>query len=297
MDLKNILLICIIFFLFTCTKTTSKPSETITPESFETQEDTDIENWWKYDNFWDIAEDPQTANKILIYYLEKQDKTTSDLSLISIDTGNFTDYTPLLAFKNLTILNIYNRLIADISGITVLSQHKKLSELLLSAEKVTDISPLSALVNLRLLSVDVSKTCTVTSELLPLVHLEILAFSKASFETIRSISKLTWLKKLYLSIDNEDIDISPIQNLKNLEHLKITGPLYKNTEFDISWISQLLKLQEIEFSGLKITDVSPLLKLPNIKRIDVMWSAISDENIALLKKTGAVVVTYADADR
>jgi Leucine-rich repeat (LRR) protein len=313
--LRKLFLIYGIFILLGCKKTAAKPSETTTPEYFgaftqeyseieatpkdysKIQENTDIGNWWRYDNFRDIAKDPQKAQIMLVYYLEKQDKTTSKISITPFKAGNFTDYTPFLAFKNLTELYIDNDLITDISGITVLSQHEKFSELFLWTENVTDLRPLSALVNLRFLSVSVSKTYNVTSELLPLVRLEHLAFSHATAETIRSISKLTWLKRLFIGLDNEDIDISPIQNLKNLECLEITGPIYKQTEFNISWIGQLVKLQEIELSRVKITDVTPFLKLPKIEEIDVMWSEISDENIALLKKTGAVVYTYADADR
>jgi hypothetical protein len=297
MLLRKLFLICGIFILLGCNKTAAKHSETTTPEYSEaaTQEYSEIEENKDID-FWENAEDTIKANKMLVDYLEKQDKTTSHLRLISGRTGNFTDYTPLLVFKNLKNLIIDNFLLTDINGIIVLSQLEKLTSLTLWAEKVADIRPLSVMKNLRSLSVDVENTCTDASELLPLVQLEGLAFNPVSSETIRNISKLTQLKRLYLNLDNEDIDIYHIQYLKNLERLEIEGPRDKNIEFDISWISQLVNLQEIELSGFKITDVTPFLKLPKIKIINVMWCAISDENIALLKKTGATVWTHADAD-
>jgi Leucine-rich repeat (LRR) protein len=305
--LRKLFLICGIFILLGCKKTTAKPSETTTPEYFEaatqdyseidattqayskTQESTDTD-------FKAYSKDPKEANKMLVDYLEKQDKTASDISLISINSGNFTDYTPLLDFKNLKTLYIDNKLLTDINGIIVLSQLEKLTSLTLWAEKVTDISPLSVMKNLRSLSVDVENTCTDASELLPLVNLETLVFKPASSEAIRNISKLTWLKGLHILIENETIDISPVKNLRNLEYLEIFEAIHEKTEFDISWISQLVKLREIELSGFKITDVSPFLKLPKIEVINVMFSEISDENIALLKKTGATVYTHADAD-
>jgi hypothetical protein len=300
--LRKLFLICGIFILLGCNKTAAKPSETTTPEYSEavtqdyseTQEIIDID-------FNAYSKDPKEAikeaNEMLAYYLEKQDKTTSDISLISRNSENFTDYTPLLDFKYLKTLYIDNKLLTDINGITVLSQHEKLTELILWAKNVTDISPLSTLENLRLLSVDVANTHTDASELLSLTNLEKLIFTPTSSETILNISKLTWLKDLSLYLSNENIDISPVQNLKNLKCLKIVGPLRKENEYNISWINQLINLQELRLEGFIITDVNPLLKLPKLEVINVMWSEISDENIVLLKKTGAKVWTYADADR
>jgi hypothetical protein len=304
MILKKLILICGILILLGCKKTAAKPSgmpipttapeysEAVTQDYSEIQENIDID-------FKAYSKDPKEAvkeaNETLVYILEKANKSTSYLR-ISTRSGNFTDFSPFLAFKNLETLKIDNYM-TDISGITVLSQHEKLSELILWSKKVTDISPLSALVNLRSLYINVDSTCTNASELLPLVNLESLGFRPASSETIKNISRLTWLKSLYLSLDYEGLDISPVQNLKNLEDLTIRGPIHKYIEFDISWISQLVNLQELEFKYLNITDISPLLKLPNLKKIDVQYSVISDENIALLKKTGATVWTYADADR
>jgi hypothetical protein len=294
---KKFAIIFVIFIVFGCTKTTSKPSETNTLEYSEittpeysiikTQESKDID-------FRENSENSKEANKMLVNYLEREDKTTSYLDIIQY-AGNFTNFTPILEFKNLKTLKI-NNYMTDISGITVLSQHEKLSELFLWSKNVTDISPLSALVNLRFLSVDVINTHTDASELLPLINLETLVFTATSSETIRNISKLTWLKELYLDLDNENLDISQVKNLINLELLEMYGPPNKTFEFNISWMNQLKYLKELKLVHFKITDVSPLLKLPNIKIIDVMWCSISDENIALLKKTGATVFTHADAD-
>jgi len=291
-EVKKIFFIYFLFILLGSIKAVADPSEVKKTEYSEIQESI-------VTDFWDNAEDPQKANKMLFDYLEKQDKTITRLGLIPTRVGNFTDYTPLLAFKDLETLDIDNFLITDISGITVLSQHEKLSKLILWAEKVTDIRPLSALINLRLLNISINNTCTNASELLYLINLESLVFRPASSETINNISRLTWLKLLYLGLDYEGIDISPIQNLKNLERLTIRGPRpnYEKTEIDISWISQMTNLQELELDGYIIKDISPLLKLSNLKIINVMFSDISEENIALLRATGTVIFTPADADR
>jgi hypothetical protein len=236
----------------------------------------------------------RTADEKLIKFLESKDKKTTYLSL---PLGNFTNYTPLLAFKDLEFLRIDNYELTDISGITVLSRHEKLTELFLWAENVTDISPLSALVNFRTLNVDVKNTCTDASELLPLVRLEELYFSPTSSKTIYNISQLTRLKRLGLHLRNENIDISPVQNLINLECLEMAGPMYEMTEFDISWMGRLLNLQELKLSRFKIVDVGPLLKLPHLATVNVMFSEINDENIKLLRTTNAMIYTPDYKDR
>ena len=85
--MRKFFLICGIFILLGCKKTAAKPSETTAPEYSETatqdysetQESKDID-------FKAYSKDPKEAlkeaNEMLVYYLEKKDKTTSNLSLI-----------------------------------------------------------------------------------------------------------------------------------------------------------------------------------------------------------------------
>jgi Leucine-rich repeat (LRR) protein len=282
-----------------CTKTSPPPADAVTPEYQETlkyETDGSGDGGESETQSLSPLQEPLSENEKLIQYLERQDKTKTYLSLISSNVGNFTDLTPLLAFKDLEFLDIDNYELTDISGITVLSRHEKLSTLYLWAEKVTDLSPLSALVNLRTLNVDVANTYTDASELLPLVSLEELMFSPTSSKTIYNISQLIGLKRLVLYLYNRDIDLSPVQNLINLESLKMAWPDDKMTEFDISWIGRLVNLKELELKYIKIVDVSPLLKLPNLIIVNVMWSVISDKNADLLRKAGVTIYTEADKD-
>jgi hypothetical protein len=279
-----------------CTKASPPSAGAVTPEYQEMREHTAAGS----DNGGEAGDQslsplqPLSENEKLIQYLERQDKAKTYLSL---PLGNYTNFTPLLDFKDLEFLKIDNFELTDISGITVLSQQEKLTQLTIWAEKVTDISPLSALVNLRELSVDIKNTSTDASELLPLVRLEKLAFVATSSKTIYNISQLTRLKSLYLYLHNNNIDISPIQNLTNLECLEMEGPDYKVTEFDISWIGRLGNLKELELGYFKIVDVSPLLKLPHLSQVNVMWSEISDRNADLLRKAGVTVYTPDYKDR
>jgi hypothetical protein len=281
--------------LCSCNKASSKTEAVVTPEYQET---------WEYAaaGSGDGGENgtqplsslqPLSENEKLIKYLEKLDKTKTYLSL---PLGNYTDYTSLLDFKDLEFLKIDNYELTDISGITVLSRHEKLSCLYLWAKNVTDISPLSVFVNLRTLNVDIKNTCTNASEVLPLVSLEELMFSPTSSKTIYNISQLTGLNSLYLFLENENIDLSPVQNLTNLEYLEMRGPEDKMIEFDISWVGRLANLKEFSLSRFKILNVDPLLKLPNLSKVNVMWSEISDKNAGLLRKAGVTVYTPDDRD-
>jgi hypothetical protein len=288
--IKHICVFLTILFLCSCTKTPSQHGRAVAQGNIDLKDDADVQQL-------SLIQETLTDDEKLIKFLEDKDKAKTELSLISFDVGNFTDYTPLLAFKNLEFLEIFNYSLTNISGITVLSRHEKLSHLILWAENVTDISPLSALVNLRILSVDIPNIFTDASELLPLVRLEELYFSPTSSKTIYNISQLTWLKTLYINLHNKDIDISPVQNLINLECLEMSGPMYEMTEFDISWMGRLVNLQELKLSGFKIVNVGPLLKLPHLATVNVMFSEISDENIKLLRTTNAMIYTPDYKDR
>jgi hypothetical protein len=82
-----------------------------------------------------------------------------------------------------------------------------------------------------------------------------------------------------------------------MEFLEMVGPEYKKTKFDISWIERMVNLKELKLEDFKILDVGPLLKLPHLSIVDVMFSEISDENIKLLRTTNALIITADYNDR
>jgi hypothetical protein len=240
--------------------------------------------------------DCRASNKRLILFLEPHDKLLSSLTLGPTDTGNFSDFNPLLMFNNLESLKINNYFLTDISGIAVLTKLEKLSSLTLWAKQVNDISSLSSFINLKELSIDVSNMYTDASELLPLENLERLFFCPTSTKTIQNLSQLTSLIELGLTFETTGIDISSLRNMTNLKRLHLIIHTDAMPELDIMAIGQLINLEYLYIEGFSINDVNPLVNLPNLSTINVMFSTINEKNIKLLKASKEVI-TYNDIDR
>jgi hypothetical protein len=244
--------------------------------------------------------DPISSNLLLKMYLENKDKYISSLDIGSYHTGNFSDFTLLLDFKKLETLIIDNELLTDISGITVLAELEELTSLTIWAKRVTDIRPLSAFVNLKKLNIEVSKTCDDASVLLPLVNLESLSFWHASSESISGIAQLLNLEELGFRFATEKVDILPLRNLYYLKTLCIKNydsyvPKYE--ELDLTPLKYMINLESLEIEGFTITDVNPLLSLPNLVRVNFMFSEIDEHNVMLLRnETNASIYTKADRD-
>ena len=255
-----------------------------------------------FEKYLSSMRNQKASNLRLKMYLETQDKQSTSLSLLSTDTGNFSDFSPLLEFVNLEELRIRNHLLTDISGIKILSELEYLNYLLLDAEKVSNIGALSALVNLKTLVIEVADICTDASVLLSLENLEKLYFLQASSESIKYIAQLSRLKELGIRFSplSNEFDITSLQNLTNLQKLYIWSPVNPPSiypELDISMLSHLKNLEHIELEGFTIKDIEPLLNLPNLSMVNVMFSKIDESNVMLLKnRTNALIFTEEDND-
>jgi hypothetical protein len=85
-------------------------------------------------------------------YIDGIDRLSTELNLPS---GDYTDFTPLLEFKNLEVLKIDNPWLSNIDGISVLVGLPKLRSLIIWSEKITTIRPISTLTNLHVFSFSV----------------------------------------------------------------------------------------------------------------------------------------------
>ncbi|GHV57900.1 hypothetical protein AGMMS49579_24440 [Spirochaetia bacterium] len=227
-----------------------------------------------------------SGEAILIEYLK--DKSTASTHL-RLPLGDFTDFTPLLAYKDLEFLDIDNFLLSDISGIVVLSKLEKLESLWIWASKITNIEPISVLIKLKDLNLDVANNCISGSELLPLTQLEILTFHPTSAVTIEHIAALANLRELNLFLEAEGLDISPIQQLVNLERLEIGTPDYTSYELDLKGFEKLENLKWVTLSGV-IRDIRPLINLPRLETADLRFAEVSEEQLKLLRAKRSISV-------
>ncbi|MDR0442850.1 MAG: hypothetical protein LBH44_05540 [Treponema sp.] len=195
-------------------------------------------------------------------------------------SGTFSDLSPLATLTGLEELEISgNRNVTNISPLSSLVNLKSLTLWSLSLES---IEPLSSLVNLRYLELSDAHEHTDFRELLPLQQLETLRLYMYNRPTldVACIAQLQSLTELNITPGIErsssatkvmKTNIKQLQNLINLENLAISG-----VDLDISWITQLQKLQKISLRYCEIDDISPLAKLPNLVDVYLYESEVRD---------------------
>ena len=137
-----------------------------------------------------------------------------------------------------------------------LRKAKNLWELGLTGTQVSDVSPLSGLINLQRLY-----------------------FGETKVRDVSPLSGLINLQKLYLTFIQVR-DVSPLSGLINLRELNLSA----NSVSDVSPLSGLINLQRLGLEFTLVSDVSPLLSLKNLQELNLGSSWVSDAGIKMLKK-------------
>lgn len=167
-----------------------------------------------------------------------------------------------------------------------------LKSLLLTSNRITDVSPLTSLTQLWALHVGGNRISDVTplakmsglsnitlednqiSDITPLNSLHKMSRLRLSTNQIKDISPLksmTSLDRLTLS-SNQISDISPLASLTKLTYLTIAN----NTISDISPLASLTGLTELDLANNKISDVSSLKAMTNLTTLTINNNQISD---------------------
>ena len=190
--------------------------------------------------------------------------------------------------KRLTHLDVGEKDIRDLTGLQFATN---LSFFIHGSSKVSDLSPISRLVNLtflgglrgvedltplaRLLKLEQiwfsgHNSVSDLSPLAGLVNLELI-HGALSVSDLSPLAGLTKLRHLYLP--GEDIsDLTPLAGLTNLEELYLFG----NDVTDISLLARLTDLKRLHLSSNDLSDISPLAGLSNLKWLNLSNNKISD---------------------
>jgi internalin A len=143
------------------------------------------------------------------------------------------------------------------------------SELHLEESGIENLSPLSHLTHLQSLYLDYNEF----SDLSPLSGLLKLQILWIDDNSVVDLGPLKELDLFWLSAgDNHIVDISVLQNQKNLRHLWLGG----NEITDISPLKGLQHLQKLHLAINKISDISPLEGMVNISSLYLAKNQISD---------------------
>ena len=154
----------------------------------------------------------------------------------------------------------------------VLRYMENLTELWLSGNYISDLSPLAGLTNLTSLAVGWSEIGL--SDLTPLAGLTNLTMLNLGGNQISDLSPLaglTNLEQLFLH-SNQISDISPLAGLTNLEILWLED----SEVSDLAPLSGLVNLTELNLDRSQVTDLSPLAELVNLQELSLTGNQISD---------------------
>ena len=206
-----------------------------------------------------------------------------NLEYVIISTGKIYDYTPLSKLEKLKKVVIHALSMTCLDG--SFSFLTNLETLEIRETKLTDVSPVEQLVNLKSL-----KLCeNYQIEFLPkhlgnLQNLENLALSYNNIKTVKPVSSLTNLKKLYFHYNHIE-DISPVKKLVNLTEFGAQSNQIK----DISAVTKLVNLTWLGLSQNHIEAIpKDLVNLKKLRDIELDYNNIA--NLPDLKGLDSLVI-------
>ena len=167
----------------------------------------------------------------------------------------------------ITTLFAFFRGIESLEGIQYLQD---LQYLQLTANQVSDISPLANLTNLQELYFGCNQVSDI-SALANLTNLRNLFFRNNQVSDISALANLTNLRWLEFP-DNQVLDISALSNLTNLQDLGF----HNNQVSDISALANLTNLRWLGFPENQVSDISALSNLTNLQGLIFGRNQISD---------------------
>ncbi len=223
----------------------------------------------------------------------------------SLKSAAADDIAPLGALTKLTTANLYLPEVRDLAPLAALT---KLRDLTISMHESADCSALSALHKLekfragrdtRLASLDWINACIELNSLsaslqskvslTPLKALQKLAFLHLDLTgaiDLAPLAKLKSLKRLSLSSQDPNADISRFPDLSALEHLMLSGAGFKS----LNGLEQAKSLESLSIRDTNISDLSALARHSKLAHLGLAGSKVDDLSVL---KTLPVFVSRA----
>ena len=194
----------------------------------------------------------------------------TSLTTLGVEETSFSDsdITLLRELENLEALILAKTQIRNITDLaTVLTKTNALESLNLSGNQLTDINPLSSLVNpTELLNLTLNDNQI--SNLSPLegfTSLHTLYLDNNRITDVTPLGKLINLQWRLHIRNNQISDISPLRTLTMLQRLYME----KNQVSDLTPLKFLTSLTTLEICYNPYTDITPLASLPNLSRLEI----------------------------
>ena len=198
---------------------------------------------------------------------------------ISTLDAPFRQIETLVGIQNLvslTWLNLNHNSILDIGPLSALTELRALSLFRQFTDSIIDLSPLGGLTDLTFLSVG-SNNVTDVEPLRGLTRLTDLSVSAHLLTDVGPLSGLTALTTLEMAgfrvgVRSQLTDIAPLSSLTNLTRLHLAG----NVVADISPLGTLTRLTTLDLYRNSLTDISALDALTGLTTLNLSWQPITD---------------------
>jgi Leucine-rich repeat (LRR) protein len=200
-----------------------------------------------------------------------------DWFTINDSSATLADLSPLAGIKALDSLNASNSNMtnADLAGISTLV---RLGDVSIGGTTVTDISPLSASVNLRMLHLWGVATFEL-DDLFGLPSFNGIAMSRNQLIDINDLVLLPQLENLWLHGALDPADMTLVTGLSDLKHLSVGSDVAMgNTQFD-QITASLTGLQSLDFVGSPLNDISTVTLLPGLSILDIQSTDVTSLSV------------------
>ena len=167
---------------------------------------------------------------------------------------------------DLTSLELYGKGLTD-EDIADLKYMINLTYLNLNGNNLTDISPLSALTELRQLNVNNNVDLADFSPLSGLTELQMINNYGCPVTDYSFVTGLTKLESIQLYNVQEDTDLSPLSGLTNLKNLSCGGD--DNYITDLSFLSGMTGLQGLSLIAFGDIDISFAANMPELTNLQI----------------------------
>lgn len=215
-----------------------------------------------------MSDEPITPDKV---------KDITDLkpprSVWPLFKKNIQNIYGLQYFRSLKTIMLSQNKIEDISPVGDLT---KLTDLNLSYNRISDIRPVQNITGLTVLRMDSNRISDITP-IQNLTSLTTLGCWDNQIEDISSLKKLTKLKNLVLS-RNKITSIDVVKNFKDLQFFFITDNKVK----DISPIADLTNLKSLTLNSNPIGNFQPIKNLNNLAYLNLSDTSFADKDMSLI---------------
>lgn len=200
----------------------------------------------------------------------------TNLEVLNFSANEVVDLTPIAKCENLMVLLFNENKVEDISTV---KHFPHLRTLQFSTNEVFDISPLKSLRAVKNLDMSKNKkieTIEPISHLIMMEKLDIYNTQAGSLEPIRNMKNLMHLDAGYAKIPS----LNPIKGFEFLGYLNISG----NPIDDFSALNYLSRIRKLYLGSVKISDISPIMKMEEIRVLSAPHTNFSKEDIQRFKK-------------